>query len=226
MALVPVSVPPPLVETHDCSNIFWTVLLFGIVTGWSLSGIIDGLLSCLCGYRRYGNINVLRGGGSSIVFSGFIVNQSVTQLGGRVWVNGVEVGSDNQFSTSCTKSLRIIADGKVLDTHLQPGTPIHIHADPGIVLKDVHVEDELHVNGNIESCGTLSSEESCIIQGYVKASSVYCEEDLTVTGDLNCNRAEAEGDIQVGGDLIYTGTVKAEDSIRVTGTRRRRDSIK
>jgi hypothetical protein len=209
----------------DYNDAIQVGIIIGFVLGAVSFAVLDCVSKCFC-CHRHGSLFVSRAGSNSIVFSAGNLNHSITQSNGRVWINGEEVGTGNPVTTNCTKSLRITADGETLNLRLQPGTPIHIRAEPGVVFDGLQVGNDLHVTGNIEGNGTLQVGDDCTIKGAVTLQSLSAGDNLTIgPGNVTCSTISAGNDISVTGDL-YCDQLAAGDDVIVGRQRKRRSSFR
>lgn len=183
-----------------CVFTFFLRMTFELILVGVFIGVFLARLADCCRWR-----SIRTNLGNSTVFSGNLVSRSVVQSNGHVWIDGEEVGSGQRVSASCTKSLRITADGEVLNSRLQPGTPIHIRVEPGVIFNDLQVGDD------------------CVIQGSVALQSMNVGDDLTVTGNITSQTINVGDDVRVNGD-VYCDRLSADDDISISGKRKRRNS--
>lgn len=193
---------------------FFAGFVIGCFTVW----ILGDILSCIFRIFRYGSvIRSNTSSSSSILITSGVFGSSIVQQNGRVWINGVEQGTGEAVRLSCTKSLKITADGIELNQQLQPGTPIVLQVEPGVVVHELHVGDDLRVeSGNIVDCANLHVGDDCEVRGNVMASAIKVGDDLTVHGDLTSHTVSAGDDIHVTGKATWE-SAKAGDDIIVQG---------
>ena len=192
-------------------------ILFSILA-YQIAVTLNSCIGFFCGRGGRNYIN-----GSIMVVSGDL-NSSVVQQNGRTWIDGQEVGTGQNISVPCMRSLRITADGKVLDQCLQPGTPIYIRVEPGVVFEKLDVGYDLHLTGNIEGNGSINVGDDLTIHGSATSRSITVDDNLTITGQVTCDHIKAGDDITINGD-VYCDSLDAGDDVTISGRCKRRGSL-
>jgi hypothetical protein len=154
------------------------------------------------------------------------INRSIVQANGRLFVDGVEVGTGANVSVQATRALRITADGQEISRQLQPGTPVVLRMAANTTVSDLHVGTQLSVEeGGLQGYGSVKSGTSMTITGDVVADNVTAGTHLGVGGKLSAREnAKAGTSIHVAGDAALAHA-KSGTSISIAGVRRRRRSL-